>query len=117
MAKKTNDLSSLGGLVFSTNRNVSLDSNEFGEMQTLQPGEQKLKVWLEKNHRGGKVACVIKDFVGSSDDLHELATKLKQKCGTGGSAKDGEIVIQGDHRDKIISFLTQWGYQAKKAGG
>jgi translation initiation factor 1 len=114
MAKKIN---SFDGLVFSTNRDVPLDSNEFGEMKTLPPAEQKLKVWLEKNHRGGKVACVIKDFVGSSDDLHELATRLKQKCGTGGTAKEGEIVIQGDHRDKIISFLQHWGYQAKKAGG
>lgn len=106
-----------GGLVYSTNRGVSLDSSEFGEMTTLPLKQQSLKVWLEKNHRGGKTACIIRDFVGTNDDLAELATKLKQKCGTGGSAKDGEIIIQGDHREKIMGFLSQWGYQAKKAGG
>ena len=107
----------MGGLVFSTNREVSLDSSEFGEMQTLPPNQQQLKVWLEKNHRGGKTACVIRDFIGTADDLSDLATKLKQKCGTGGSAKEGEIIIQGDHRDKIVTFLQQMGYQVKKAGG
>jgi translation initiation factor 1 len=114
MAKKLN---SFDGLVFSTNKEVPLDSNEFGEMQTLPPNQQNLKVWLEKNHRGGKTACVIRDFIGKSDDLNELATRLKQKCGTGGSAKEGEIIIQGDHRDKIMNWLNQWGYKAKKAGG
>jgi translation initiation factor 1 len=108
---------SAGGLVYSTNQDVSLDSNEFGEMKTLPPNQQILKVWLEKNHRGGKTACVIRDFVGTYDDLNTLATKIKQKCGTGGSAKDGEIIIQGDHRDKIVLFLQQSGYQVKKAGG
>jgi translation initiation factor 1 len=73
-------------------------------------------VWLEKNHRGGKIATVIKDFVGTADDLEALSKILKNKCGTGGSAKDGEIIIQGDHREKIVKLLIDMKYQAKKAG-
>lgn len=110
--KKKMNLSDLGGLVYSTG---SLpEQEEFSE--GLENGQQNLRVWLEKNHRGGKVACVIKGFVGSDDDLSELAKFLKTKCGTGGSAKDGEIVIQGDHRDKIVQLLLEKGYPTKKAG-
>ncbi|MFN9800556.1 MAG: translation initiation factor, partial [Bacteroidota bacterium] len=75
-----------------------------------------LRVWLEKNHRGGKLASVVRGFVGEAEQLEELGRTLKSKCGTGGSAKDGEIIIQGDHRDKIIVILTSLGYRCKKAG-
>lgn len=105
-----------GGFVFSTNPNFNIE-NENEAVETLPPNEQKLKVWLEKNHRGGKTASVIKDFVGNGEDLEQLAKVLKNKCGTGGSAKDGEIIIQGDHREKIIKLLLDMGYAAKKAGG
>ena len=97
-----------GGLVYSTHP-------EWNE--TPEPGQQDLRVWLEKNHRGGKTACVIKGFSGKESDLEALAKKLKNGCGTGGSAKNGEIIIQGDHRQKILNLLTIWGYKAKAAGG
>lgn len=106
---------SLGGLVYSTNSNMSLNEDH-QEQTTLAPHEQDLRVWLEKNHRGGKLACVIKGFVGSKNDLEDLAKTLKTKCGTGGAVKDNEIIIQGDHRDKIVSMLIQMKYKAKKAG-
>ena len=112
MAKNKN---SNGGMVFSTNPDFRMDDgNE--EQETLPPTQQDLRVWLEKNQRGGKTACVIKGFVGTPDDLETLSKLIKTKCGTGGSAKDGEIIIQGDHRDKIMTLLTQQGYKAKKAG-
>lgn len=97
-----------GGLVYSTHP-------EWNE--TPEPNLQDLRVWLEKNHRGGKTACVIKGFAGKEADMETLAKKLKNSCGTGGSAKNGEIIIQGDHRQKILSLLAQWGYKAKAAGG
>ena len=106
---------SLGGLVFSTNKNIDL-SNQEDEIETPIPGQQDLRVWLEKNHRGGKIASVIKGFIGKQEDLEALGKTLKTKCGTGGSAKEGEIIIQGDHREKIVTLLQQLGYKAKKAG-
>lgn len=105
-----------GGLVYSTNPNFKPE-NEETEQETVQPAAQDLRIWLEKNHRGGKTATVIKGFIGRDSDLETLGKTLKQKCGTGGSVKDGEIIIQGDHRDKILLLLTQSGYKAKKAGG
>jgi translation initiation factor 1 len=112
---KSNSLSDLGGMVYSTNPNYQPEASEESN-ETLGPSQQDLRVWLEKNHRGGKTATVIKDFIGSADDLESLGKTLKTKCGTGGSAKGGEIIIQGDHREKIITILTQLGYKAKKAG-
>ena len=106
---------SLGGLVFSTNKNIDL-SNQEDDIETPIPGQQDLRVWLEKNHRGGKIASVIKGFVGKQEDLEALGKTIKTKCGTGGSAKEGEIIIQGDHREKIVALLQQLGYKAKKAG-
>jgi len=111
MSKQKNS----GGLVYSTNKTLRIDE-ENEELNTLEPGKQHLRVWLEKNHRGGKTASVIKGFVGTDDDLESLGKTLKTKCGTGGSVKEGEIIIQGDHRDKIMTILTQLGYKAKKAG-
>jgi translation initiation factor 1 len=112
MAKNKN---SGGGFVFSTNPDFRADE-EHHEQETLAPGQQDLRVWLEKNHRGGKIATVVKGFIGNDNDLEDLGKILKTKCGTGGSAKEGEIIIQGDHRDKIITILTQLGYKSKKAG-
>ncbi len=110
-----NPFESLGGLVYSTNTNLPINDSG-SEAETLAPHDQDLRVWLEKNHRGGKLACVIKGFVGKKEDLETLAKTLKTKCGTGGSVKDNEIIIQGDHREKILTLLQQMKYKAKKAG-
>ena len=111
MKKTTKD----GGLVYSTNPNFKMD-DDAEETSTPLPGQQDLRVWIEKNHRGGKTATVIKGFLGKDEDLNDLGKSLKQKCGTGGSVKDGEIIIQGDHREKIMNLLSAAGYKAKKAG-
>lgn len=104
-------------VVYSTNPDFDYDHDDHEEEETLAPEQQQLKVWIDKKQRAGKEASVIKGFVGSSDDLKQLAKEIKQACGTGGSAKDGEIIIQGDKRDAIVSFLSKKGYKAKKAGG
>ncbi|MDZ4823354.1 MAG: translation initiation factor [Flavobacteriales bacterium] len=105
-----------GGIVYSTNPNFQQESGEHNKSSSDVPSLQDLRVWLEKNHRGGKTATVIKGFDGSDANLNSLGKTLKQKCGTGGTVKDGEIIIQGDHREKIVALLLQLGYKAKKAG-
>lgn len=105
------------GIVYSTNPNYEYAYENAAEPETLPPQQQELRIFLEKKHRGGKTASIIKGFVGKTDDLEELGKLLKTKCGTGGSAKDGEIIIQGDMRDKILELLIAKGYKAKKAGG
>lgn len=116
MAKKKKFKNITGDVVYSTNQDYEYDYG-YDEEETLSPAEQDLRIWLDKKHRGGKIASVIKGFVGNEDDLKDLARILKSKCGVGGSAKDGEIIIQGDHRDKILKILKDNGYKAKKAGG
>ncbi|MEE6186036.1 putative protein YciH [Mycovorax composti] len=113
MSKKKSN----GPFVYSTDPNFQFQ-DEHEEAETLPPSAQKLRIQLETKHRGGKTASVIKGFVGTQADLESLAKKLKSYCGTGGSAKDGEIIIQGDHRDKILQWLQQQGYtNTKKSGG
>lgn len=82
--------------------------------ETLAPDCQKLRVSIERHHRGGKTATLVKGFVGSDDDLVDLAKQLKTRCGTGGSAKDGEIIIQGELKEKIVALLQQMGYKNTK---
>jgi translation initiation factor 1 len=103
--------------VFSTDPNFKFDDNA-KTMQTLPPAEQKLRLQLETKHRGGKTATVVMGFVGTENDLEALGKKLKSFCGTGGSAKDGEIIIQGDHREKMLQWFQKNGYKnVKKSGG
>jgi len=110
--KKHNDKR---GIVFSTNPNFKFEVEE-NTSTTLSPSEQQLYLVLERL-KGGKVATVIENFVGNNTDLNELGKKLKSKCGVGGSVKDGVILLQGDHRDKIIQLLSSEGYKIKKKGG
>ena len=104
-------------MVYSTNPDYSYDTGEDDPQEALPPGRQDLRVWLDRKSRGGKQVTLVKGFIGSEEDLKELARMLKGKCGVGGSAKDGEIIIQGDHRDRIVEILIKEGYKAKKAGG
>jgi len=115
MAKKLSSLDDLGGFVFSTNKEFEFDNNE-EQLDTLPNNQQKLEAHLDKKNRGGKVATIIKGFEGTDEDLKYLAKKLKTLCGVGGSAKDGEIIIQGNFRDKIIDSLTKDGYKVKRVG-
>lgn len=103
-------------MVYSTNPNFKFESEDSNETATLPPAQQNLKVYLDRLG-GGKFISRVADFVGSTQDLENLAKLLKQKCGVGGTAKDGNILIQGDHREKLITLLTKEGYKAKKAGG
>lgn len=105
-----------GGMVYSTNSDFDFSSQDENEFKTLPPQQQQLKVYLDRKG-GGKLVSRVNGFIGTLSDLEELGSNLKKHCGGGGSVKDEEILIQGDHRDKIVTFLTSKGYKAKKAGG
>jgi len=113
MSKKKN----ITGVMYSTNPDFQYSYENNSEPETLPAQQQNLRVFIEKKHRGGKTATIIKDFVGKQEDMEELCKFLKTRCGTGGTAKDREILIQGDFRDKIMEMLLAKGYKAKKAGG
>jgi translation initiation factor 1 len=112
-----NDWKKRLGVVYSTGDNFDYEQDDNEQEETLPAGNQKLKVLLDKKQRKGKKVSLVTGFIGSDDDLKDLAKLLKTKCGVGGSAKDGEIIIQGDFRDKIVEILSKEGYNVKKAGG
>ena len=115
--KKLNSLSDLGGFVFSTNNDEDFSTFSEEENATLPPGEQHLEAHFSNKGRGGTTVPVVKGFVGADTDLKALAKLLKTRCSVGGTVKDGEIIIQGNFRDKIIAILKEKGYHVKRVGG
>ena len=113
----SNDWKKRLGTVYSTNADFNYESDDEGDQETLPPKQQNLRVSLDKRNRRGKAVSLITGFVGSNDELKELGKKLKSKCGVGGTAKEGEIMIQGDFRDKLMQLLMAEGYKAKRSGG
>ena len=112
--KVSKKINSLSGLVYSTDPNFKIEEDEQEEEQTLLPAEQKIKIRLDKKHRGGKVVTLIENFIGTNADKEDIGKKLKTVCGTGGSVKDGEILVQGDNRDKVLQWLLKSGYKNSK---
>ena len=115
--KMANDWKDRLGTIYSTNPDFQFETNVGSETETLPPHQQNLRVQLDKKKRAGKSVTLITGFVGTDDDLKALAKILKNKCGVGGSAKDGEILIQGDFCNKLIEILKTENYKVKRSGG
>ena len=114
MATKKNDWKERLNIVYSTNPDFQYSTDEMEENETLPKQQQKLRVSIEKNHRGGKTVTIVKNFTGTEADAKELGKLLKTRCGTGGSVKDGEILVQGDFKEKVIEILKKEGYTQTK---
>ena len=112
-----NDWKSRLNVVYSTNPDFEYETEAPENIPTLPPQQQELRVWLDRKSRAGKQVTLVPGVRGSEEDLRALASMLKHRCGVGGSAKEGEIIIQGDFRDRVTEILTKAGYKAKKAGG
>jgi translation initiation factor 1 len=104
------------GFVYSTDPNFGFEPENEPAKETLPAAKQKLKVRLDNKNRGGKTVTLVEGFIGTEDDLVELGKKLKNHCGTGGSAKEGEMIVQGDQRDKVLALLLKNGYTLAKRG-
>jgi len=103
-------------VVYSTNPSFNYQHSGTESQETKVPEKQNLIVAIERKNRGGKTVTLVKGFVGSEDDLSDLAKKIKTKCGVGGSAKEGEIIIQGDFKVRVADLLKEWGYRVKISG-
>lgn len=119
MAKdsRNNDWKDRLNVVYSTNPDFRYETESEEETPTLPPAQQKLRVQLDRKNRGGKVVTLITGFIGTDDDLKELGRMLKSRCGVGGSAKDGEIIVQGDFKQKVLELLKKEGYTQSKPVG
>jgi translation initiation factor 1 len=115
MSKK-NKKDNEGGLVYSTNSNLQFNNFDDDAEEALTAGQQNLRIHLDRLG-GGKLLTRVSGFVGSDEEIEKLGKELKQKCGVGGNVKDGNVLVQGDHRDKVLQILLKAGYRAKKAGG
>ena len=109
-----NDWKKRLGVVYSTNPEFTYEEENTAQLSTLAPEKQRLTVAIDRSHRAGKQVTVVKGFVGTGEDLAALGKSLKQRCGVGGTAKDGEITLQGDLRDKVCALLTEMGYKVKR---
>ena len=116
MAKKNKRDRGREGIIYSTNDDFEYEYEGGLEEETLAPSEQNLKVLLDKKSRGGKQVTLVSGFVGTEEDLKALGKMLKSKCGVGGSAKNGEVLIQGDVREKVLQILKNEGYSVKRVG-
>lgn len=113
----SNDWKDRLNVVYSTNQDFNYEHESEENEDTLEPKEQNLRVSIDRKKRKGKTATLVEGFIGSNDDLKELAKTLKSKCGVGGSAKDGEIIVQGEFKQKVADILIQLGYKVKQVGG
>lgn len=112
-----NDWKKRLGVVYSTNESFNYNNEEDAAEDAVPPNQQQLTVSLDKKNRKGKAVTLISGFRGSPDDLKELGRNLKNRCGVGGSVKDMEILLQGDHRDKVVGLLQEDSYNVKRSGG
>jgi len=117
MKSRTKALSDLGGIMYSTDPSFNYEQENDVPAEPVANNKQDLRVLLDRKNRGGKAVTLITGFAGAEDELDKLAKMLKTKCGVGGGAKDGEILLQGDFRDKVMAILQKEGYKAKKSGG
>ncbi|MBM3412954.1 MAG: translation initiation factor [Bacteroidetes bacterium] len=101
------------GFVYSTDPDFSFESEQPDEQDTLPPGSQQLRLLLDTKQRAGKAVTLVTGFIGKTNDLEELGKKLKNHCGSGGSVKNGEVLVQGNHRQKLAQFLSKLGYKVK----
>ncbi|MGY4383181.1 translation initiation factor 1 [Pedobacter sp. UYP24] len=117
MKSKKNSLSDLGGIMYSTDPSFSYENDTENNELPIANNQQDLRVSLDRKNRGGKAVTIITGFRISDEEIEKLAKTLKTKCGVGGSSKDGEVLIQGDFRDKIVDILLKEGFKVKKSGG